>query len=62
MTSKKQLQQRRSVIINELTKMSYDNWRRSRTSDYWPLEAELREINDNLNTRAAKRQKLRGEP
>ncbi len=62
MTSQKQLQQRRSAIINELTNMSRDGWHYSKTGDYWPLEAELREINDRFNTARANRQKLRGEP
>jgi hypothetical protein len=44
-----QLRNRRSIIVNELTKMSYDGWHKYKGVDYLPLEAELRQIEPKIH-------------
>jgi len=50
MTTKK-LRARRSRIIHQLCALSRDGWRNAKTADYWPLEAELRDIAAELHRR-----------
>jgi replication fork clamp-binding protein CrfC len=52
MNTQKQLRTRRSVIVAELTRMSYQGWHKFKASDYQPLEAELREIEPKLKRRS----------
>ncbi len=40
----RKLQQRRAVIIQELSHMSRNGWRDAKPCDYQPLEQELRDI------------------
>lgn len=39
-----QLSKRRSIIISELTKLSYRGWDQCRREDWQPLEQELAEL------------------
>jgi len=47
----KELKKRRSGIISQLCKMSRNGWRDSKMSDYQPLEAELKQIDQTLKSR-----------
>jgi len=46
-TLTKAQRRRRVTIINILTELSRDGWRNSIPADYKPLEAELRELEDD---------------
>ena len=49
--TQKHLRERRSAIVKELSRMSRNSWRDARSSDYWPLEAELRRIEPLIERR-----------
>jgi len=46
-----QLRARRSVLVNELSRLSKNGWRDAKPCDYVPLEAELRQIEPLIKRR-----------
>jgi hypothetical protein len=52
----RKLQNRRCVIINQLSELSKDSWRHAKPCDYEPLERELRDLEAALSRRKERRQ------
>lgn len=52
--SVKQLRERRTSIVRQLSELSKDGWRHAKPLDYMPLERELVAIEEQLQRRGAR--------